>query len=93
MSAEVAETQCPIINELGMHARAATKFVQLASSFGCDVTVSKDGHEVIGKSIMGVLMLVAAKGSTVLVRARGARATEAVAALAALIANRFGEDR
>lgn len=88
-----AERTCPIVNELGLHARAATKFVQLAGKYPCDVTVSKDGHEVNGKSIMGVLMLVAAKGSTVVVRARGAQADDAVAALAQLIAERFGEDR
>ncbi len=82
-----------IQNELGMHARAATKFVQLAGKFGCDVFISKDGHEVNGKSIMGVLMLVASKGSVVIVRARGDRAAEAVAGLAALINDKFGEDR
>jgi len=82
-----------IQNELGMHARAATKFVQLAGKFGCEVFISKDGHEVNGKSIMGVLMLVASKGSVVTVRARGERASEAVAGLAKLIEEKFGEDR
>ncbi|NJM91211.1 MAG: HPr family phosphocarrier protein [Myxococcales bacterium] len=82
-----------IQNELGMHARAATKFVQLAGKFGCEVFISKDGHEVNGKSIMGVLMLVASKGSLITVRARGDRAAEAVAALADLINDKFGEDR
>jgi phosphocarrier protein HPr len=82
-----------IQNELGMHARAATKFVQLAGKFGCEVFLSKDGHEVNGKSIMGVLMLVASKGSSVTVRARGERAAEAVTALAKLIDDKFGEER
>ncbi|MBK7538256.1 MAG: HPr family phosphocarrier protein [Myxococcales bacterium] len=82
-----------IQNELGMHARAATKFVQLAGKFGCEVIISKDGHEVNGKSIMGVLMLVASKGSQVMLRARGDRAAEAVVALAKLIEDKFGEDR
>ena len=82
-----------IQNELGMHARAATKFVQLAGKFGCEVFISKDGHEVNGKSIMGVLMLVASKGSVVTVRARGERAGEAVTGLAKLIEEKFGEDR
>jgi phosphocarrier protein HPr len=82
-----------IQNELGMHARAATKFVQLAGKFGCEVFISKDGHEVNGKSIMGVLMLVASKGSVVSVRARGDRAAEAVAGLCKLIEDKFGEDR
>jgi phosphocarrier protein HPr len=82
-----------IQNELGMHARAATKFVQLAGKFGCEVFIAKDGHEVNGKSIMGVLMLVASKGSSVTIRARGDRAVDAVAALAKLIDEKFGEDR
>ena len=82
-----------IKNELGLHARAATKFVQLASKFPCEVSVSKDGHDVNGKSIMGVLMLVASKGSVLTIRARGPRADEAVAALAQLIGDRFGEER
>ena len=66
-----------IQNELGLHARAATKFVQLAAKFPCEVTLAKDGHEVNGKSIMGVLMLVARKGTTVTIRAKGERAGEA----------------
>ncbi len=82
-----------IQNELGLHARAATKLVQLASKFPCEITVSKDGHEVNGKSIMGVLMLVASKGTTVTVRARGDRAAEAVDAIKALIDDKFGEDK
>jgi phosphocarrier protein len=82
-----------IQNELGLHARAATKFVQLASKYPCEVHLAKDGHEVNGKSIMGVLMLVASKGSTVTIRARGERAAEVVSALAALIDDKFGEDR
>ncbi len=83
-----------IQNELGMHARAATKFVQLAGKYaGCEVFIAKDGHEVNGKSIMGVLMLVASKGSTVTVRARGDRAAEVVAGLCKLIEDKFGEDR
>ena len=59
MAADNCERTLTIQNELGMHARAATKFVQLAGKFPCEITVSKDGHEVNGKSIMGVLMLVA----------------------------------
>jgi phosphocarrier protein len=82
-----------IVNELGMHARAATKFVQLAAKFPCEVLVAKEGHEVNGKSIMGVLMLVASKGSAITIKARGDRADEAVAALAQLVNDKFGEDR
>jgi phosphocarrier protein HPr len=91
--AETAERTLTIINELGLHARAATKFVQLASKFPCEVTLGKDGNEVNGKSIMGVLMLVASKGSVVTIRAKGERAAEAVAGLAKLIEEKFGEDR
>jgi phosphocarrier protein HPr len=90
---DAAERTLVIQNELGMHARAATKFVQLAAKFPCEVTVVKDGHEVNGKSIMGVLMLVASKGSEITVKARGDRADEAVAALAVLVAEKFGEER
>ena len=92
-SRDNAERSLLIKNELGLHARAATKFVQLASKFPCDISVSKDGHDVNGKSIMGVLMLVAAKGTTIVIRAKGGQADAAVAALAALVDDRFGEDR
>jgi phosphocarrier protein len=88
-----AEKTLTIVNELGLHARAATKFVQLAAKFPCDITLAKDGNEVNGKSIMGVLMLVASKGSVVTIKARGERAAEAVAALGTLIEEKFGEDR
>ncbi|MBA3817503.1 MAG: HPr family phosphocarrier protein [Deltaproteobacteria bacterium] len=88
-----AEKTLLIQNELGLHARAATKLVQTATKFPCDVTVTKDGHEVNGKSIMGVLMLVASKGSTVTVRAKGDRAGEVVAAICALIDDKFGEGK
>ena len=88
-----AERTLQIMNELGMHARAATKFVQLAAKFPCEVQVAKDGHEVNGKSIMGVLMLVASKGSVITIRARGGNADAAVEALAQLVEDKFGEDR
>jgi phosphocarrier protein HPr len=91
--ADLVEKTLLIQNELGLHARAATKLVQLASTFPCEITLVKDGHEVNGKSIMGVLMLVASKGSKVTVRAKGERAAEAIAALANLIDDKFGEDR
>jgi phosphocarrier protein HPr len=90
---DVAKRTVVIKNELGLHARAATKFVQLAGKFPCDVTVTKDGHEVNGKSIMGVLMLVASKGTTIVIGAKGAQAEPAVAALAQLVEDKFGEDR
>jgi len=81
-----------IQNELGMHARAATKFVQTANKFSSAVTVEKDGQEVNGKSIMGVLMLVAAKGTWITVKANGDDAKPAVEALAKLVNEKFGED-
>lgn len=87
------KVKATICNELGMHARAATKFVQLASTFPCDVFVEKDGNEVNGKSIMGVLMLVASMGTVINIRTRGARAEDAGQALARLVADRFGEDK
>ena len=91
--ADVAEKTVQIKNELGLHARAATKLVQLASKYPCEITIAKDGHEVNGKSIMGVLMLVASKGSVITLKAKGDRADEALAALEKLIDDKFGEDR
>jgi len=91
--ADRAEKTLQIQNELGLHARGATRLVETASKYPCDVTVTKDGHEVNGKSIMGVLMLVASKGSTVTLRAKGEKAQEAVDAIAALIDDKFGEGK
>lgn len=90
---EMAERTIVIQNELGLHARAATKLVQLASKYPCELTISKDGHEVNGKSIMGVLMLVASKGTTITLRAKGDKAGEAIVALAQLIDDKFGEGK
>ncbi len=80
-----------IRNRLGLHARAAVKFVQLASKFRCEIKVSKDGNETNGKSIMGLLTLVAACGMTIEVAAAGVDARSAVAALAELVARGFDE--
>jgi phosphocarrier protein HPr len=91
--ADVVEQTVMIQNELGLHARAATKLVQLASKFPCEVTLAKDGHEVNGKSIMGVLMLVASKGTKVTIKAMGDRAAELVAAIVQLINDKFGEGK
>jgi phosphocarrier protein len=88
----VIEQSFVIANELGLHARAATRFVQIASRFAADVEVEKDGQKVNGKSIMGVLMLVAAKGTTITVRSAGEDAREAMAAIGQLIESKFGED-
>lgn len=93
MDTETYEISATICNQLGLHARAATKFVQLAAKFPCQVFVEKDGQEVNGKSIMGVLMLVASMGSVIVIRTRGDKAQEAGEALAQLVADRFGEDK
>jgi len=81
-----------IINKLGLHARAAAKFVQLASSYAAHIEIEKDNRRVNGKSIMGVMMLAAAKGSNVTLYAEGDDAEESINKLEALINNRFDED-
>ncbi len=81
-----------VVNELGMHARAAAKFVHLASRFSARVRVARHGREMDGKSIMGILLLAAARGSIVTVSADGADEEAAVAALIALVESGFGED-
>ena len=92
MSENSVEQKLLITNELGMHARAATKFVQTANKYQSAVAVEKDGQSVNGKSIMGVLMLVAAKGSSIMVRCTGPDAQEAMKALAQLVKDKVGED-
>ena len=86
-----AEKQVLVQNERGLHARAATQFVQLAAKYPCEVTITKDTTEVNGKSIMGVLMLVATKGTTLTLSAKGDKAAECIAALAVLVDDKFGE--
>jgi phosphocarrier protein len=81
----------PIINQKGLHARASARFVQMVDKFNAEVTVSRAGETVGGTSIMGLMMLAAAKGSTITVRAKGPEAEAAVAAIEALCADRFGE--
>jgi len=81
----------PIINKLGLHARAAAKLTHLASGFQSEIWISRSGRRVNAKSIMGVMMLAAGKGSQVLLEAQGPDADAALAALGALIADRFGE--
>ena len=88
-----AEGTFEIVNELGLHARAATKFVQTANKFKCDVDVERDGQVVNGKSIMGVLMLVAAKGTSIVIRGRGADAQACIDALGELVRGRFGQEK
>jgi phosphocarrier protein HPr len=80
-----------VVNRLGLHARAATKLVQLASKFPCDVEVAREEQTANGKSVMGVLLLCGSKGTVLEVRATGERADECVKAIGALIADKFGE--
>ncbi len=81
-----------IINKRGLHARASAKFVQTVESFNATISVSKDGTTVGGNSIMGLMMLAASPGCSVLVTASGAEAEPALDALEKLVADRFGEE-
>lgn len=81
-----------IINKLGLHARASALFVKTASRFSCDVKLAREGVEVNGKSIMGIMMLAAAKGSTVTLTVNGADEVDAFQTVGNLIANGFGEE-
>jgi len=87
-----AERAIQIVNRAGMHARPAAEFVKLAGSFASEITVKKDGLEVNGKSIMGVLMLSAEQGATLLVTAQGDDASDAVKALTDLVGRSFEEN-
>jgi phosphocarrier protein len=79
-------------NKLGLHARAATKLVQLAAKFPCDITVGRAGQTANAKSVMGVLLLCGSKGTKLDVEANGPSAAEAVEKIGQLIHDRFGED-
>ncbi|ACK53246.1 MAG TPA: HPr family phosphocarrier protein [Thauera aminoaromatica] len=81
----------PIINKLGLHARASAKLTQLASSFPCEVWLERNGRRVNAKSIMGVMMLAAARGSTITIDTQGEGADAALQAIQELVADRFGE--
>jgi phosphocarrier protein HPr len=80
-----------IINKLGLHARAAAKLTHLAGNYQCDIWLTRSGRRVNAKSIMGVMMLAAGQGTSVLIEAEGADAERAIAALTKLIAEKFGE--
>jgi phosphocarrier protein len=88
---KVNERTLQVLNQLGLHARAASRLVQLTNKFQSEVTLEKDGTVVNGKSIMGVLMLAAAQGSSVTVRAEGDDADEAMAAVQTLFQQGFDE--
>jgi phosphocarrier protein len=80
-----------IVNKLGLHARASAKLTQLAGGFECDIWLSRSGRRVNAKSIMGVMMLAAGIGSSVMIEAEGKDAEQALAALLKLIQDKFGE--
>ena len=89
---ELAEKTMLIQNELGLHARAATKLVQLASRYPCEIVVTgPDGQSANAKSVMGVLLLCGSQGTVIDVRAKGTDSRAAIEAIGALIAGRFGE--
>jgi phosphocarrier protein HPr len=90
--APVLSREFPIVNKKGLHARATAKFVQCVEAFEADVTVTRHGETVGGTSIMGILTLGAGIGSVILVTASGRQAEEALDAIGALVARRFGED-
>lgn|SRR5688572_8577394 len=90
--AELAEGRFEIVNRLGLHARAASRLVQVASKFSCDVTLRQGDQVANGKSVMGVLLLCGSKGTFVEVKASGVGAEEAVSSIGTLIRERFGEE-
>ncbi len=92
MDQVAASRSLPIINRKGLHARATAKFVHCVGGFDAEVGVTRGGETVGGLSIMGILTLGAAQGSTIEVSATGREAEQVLDALAALLANRFGED-
>ena len=87
----MASIDALIVNKLGLHARAAAKLTHLAGGYQCEIWISRSGRRVNAKSNMGVMMLAAGQGTSVLVEARGDDAEDAIAAIATLVAERFGE--
>ena len=81
-----------VVNQLGMHARAAAKFVHLATRYQAHVRVARDAREMDGKSIMGILLLAAARGTTITISADGSDERDAIEALCGLVASGFGEN-
>jgi len=92
MAEDSIEKICTVRNKMGLHARPAAQIVQTANRFPCDVTLEKDGQEVNGKSIMGVLMLAAALGTTVTVRTDGEQARQCADAIGDLFEKGFNEE-
>ena len=87
----MVQTELEIINKLGLHARASAKLTQLASKFSCEVWMARNNQRINAKSIMGVMMLAAGKGSKILLETDGEDEAECMKALTRLINNRFGE--
>jgi phosphocarrier protein len=88
----LTEAEVQIVNRLGLHARAAARFVHLANSFNCKITVARKDSRVDGKSILGLLTLAAAKGSRLRLTVEGRNEKAVLKKLVALVENRFGED-
>ncbi len=88
----MVEQEFAIVNKLGLHARASALLVKTAARFASEITIQREGIEVNGKSIMGIMMLAAAKGSVINLRIEGQDESEALATLGELIRNGFGED-
>lgn len=86
------ESQFTIVNKLGLHARPSAMLVKTASKFAADITIEREGISVNGKSIMGIMMLAAAKGTVIRLRIDGSDEEEAMTTLGELISNGFGED-
>ncbi|SRR6266446_3506305 len=91
-SGDKIEKEITIVNRLGLHARPAAMFVRVASRHRCEIWVAKEGEEINGKSIMGLMMLAAGQGSKLLVRAEGPDAAEALKEIEELIQSRFNEE-
>ena len=87
----MARAEVEIINKLGLHARASAKLTQVASAYKCELWLSRSGRRVNAKSIMGVMMLAAGQGASIVIEAEGEDADAALAALQRLIANKFDE--
>lgn len=92
MSATVAARELEITNQRGLHARASAKFVKCAEAFNAEITVTRDGMSVPATSIMGLMMLGAAMGTSIMVEASGAQAEEAIEALTQLVESKFDEE-
>lgn len=88
----MTRAEVAVVNRLGLHARAAARFVHLAARYQSQIRVARDGRAMDGKSIMGILLLAAAWGTTITISADGPDERDAVEALAALVASGFGEE-